>query len=45
VERSLELLSRIFADATYKESFPWYQFSSSIDEFNSIFQSEVVGSQ
>jgi hypothetical protein len=34
----------IFADETKKETDPWYQFSSAIDEFNSIRQSELVDS-
>jgi hypothetical protein len=35
----------IFADEAKKETDPWYQFSSVIDEFNTICQSEVVSSQ
>jgi hypothetical protein len=35
----------IFGDEAKKETVPWYQISSAIDEFNSICQSEVVCSQ
>ncbi len=35
----------MFADETKKDTDPWYQFSSAIDEFNSICQSELVDSQ
>jgi hypothetical protein len=35
----------IFVHAAKKETDPWYQFSSAIDEFNSICHSELVCSQ
>jgi hypothetical protein len=31
----------IFADAGRKETYPWYEFLSAVDEFNEIHQQEL----
>jgi hypothetical protein len=41
MERVWEIFPDAFADYNKKDTEPWHQFSSAVDEFNNIYQKEV----